>query len=186
MSFWNTSTGENAATGAKTEYEVATDIELIPDGSTVAAFIKEAKWDEGREEDGYPNFIKIQWMVEKPEELARRVVFQKLWVKDPDPNAKDSAKADAKRDKALATLATIDANAGGKLASNGGEPNDDQLALALQNKEMVISVKVWEMGDAKGNWVSAIRPKGTELKVPETKEAKGGNTAKDIDDDIPF
>lgn len=186
MSFWSTSTGTSATEKVETSYDAGGgQMELIPDGSTVLAFIKKAEWKEGREQDGYPNYINIQWSVEEPESLARRVVFQKLWVKDDDPNAKDPA---AKRDKALKMLATIDANAGGKLAAAGTEPTDDSLALALHTKQMVITVKVWEMktssGKMDGNWVAAVQPKGTELKVPDGKFDGGG--LDELSDEIPF
>lgn len=187
-SFWSQSDGTSATKNVETSYDAGGgQMELIPDGSTVSAFIKKAEWKEGREQDGYPNYINIQWTVEEPDILARRVVFQKLWVKDNDPNAKDPA---AKRDKALKMLATIDANAGGKLAAAGEQPTDDSLALALNNKGMVISVKVWEMetatGKMDGNWVAAVHPKGTELKVPDTGPVGGASRSDDLDDDIPF
>lgn len=184
MSFWSKSTGEQANENVEKEVEIGGGGELIPDNSTVLAFIKEAKWASNK--DG-ARYINLQWTVEQPESLAGRVTFQKLWVADPDPNAKDANK---KRDKALSTLATIDANAGGKLAANGGEPTDDQLALALNTKQMIITVKTWDMvgsdgAKLEGNWVAHVAPKGSkELKVGETKAAPAGG---DVDgDEIPF
>src|SRR5690606_38171870 len=124
-----------------------------------------------------------------------RVVFQKLWVKDPEPNAlkKGAEKADQKRDKALRMLAAIDANAGGKLARKGTEPSDDELMLALANKPMVITVKTWEMdtkdGKKEGNWVAAVSPKTKELKLgkaaePKREPVRAGTPLED--DEIPF
>jgi len=184
MSFWTTSAGTTATENVKAEgtYEAAASGEPLPDNSSVLAFIEKAEWKRGREEDGAPEYLQIQWRVTAPEEVVRRVVFQKLWVTDADPSAKD---ATAKRDKALAMLAKIDAIAGGKLAKIAGKPDNDQLALALLNKEAVIKIGVWEIGGNSGNWVKAISPKGHELSVPEGAVTKP--KADYIgDDDIPF
>ena len=107
MSFWSTSTGENLASQTaeqRQEYTPAeNNMEPIPAGSKVRAFIKEAKWDKTQDGD---RFVKLRWDVVKPDEVARRVIFHKLWVKDSDPNAKNPGD---KRDKALRMLAKIDA-----------------------------------------------------------------------------
>lgn len=191
MSFWNTSAGEDVRKEAKTTYEAPTgNMEPIPDGSTVLAFIKEAKWDNTQQDGSGARYIKIRWDVEQPESVARRVVFQKLFVHDPDPNAKSAEAADKKRANALAMLGTIDANARGKLQEKDEMPTDDELALALNTAQMLITVKVWEMtgSDGKmmtGNWVCAINPKGAkDLHVPQAEGQSSG--AGDIDDDIPF
>lgn len=194
MTFWSTSTGEDLA---KTpvqagEYETpSTNMDPIPDGSTVLAYIKEAKWDTGKPEDGSPRFINLRWDVMEPEAVKNRVIFQKIWAKDPDPQAK---KPDDKRDKALKMLAAIDANAGGKLAAKGAEPTNDELLVALANKPMAITVKVWSMtgndgSTMEGNWVCAVAPKGKELVVkdaPKKPASGGGANYDDLDDDIPF
>jgi len=187
MSFWSVSTGENLAAQTKEqreEYTPATgDLEPIPAGSKVRAFVKEAKWDKNPDGDRY---IKLRWDVVKPEEVAKRVIFQKLWVKDDDLNAKNPGD---KRDKALRMLAKIDSFAGGKLAAKGAEPTDDDLAIALQDKQMVICVEIWEMEgrdgeQMSGNWVRDVKPcEGTALAVGKAKEKPA---APDIDDDIPF
>lgn len=196
MSFWTTSAGTSATENVKAEgtYEApGSGSDPLPDNSSVLAFIEKAEWAKGRDEDGNPEYINLQWRVEQPESVARRVVFQKLWVTDADPSAKDPS---AKRDKALAMLAKIDAIGGGKLAKVEGKPTNDQLALALQNKAAVLKVGVWEIEEggvvkASGNWVKAISPKGHELHVPEMKAQTGGGSAggsgyDDLDDDIPF
>lgn len=187
MSFWTQSTGKSATENVKATgtYDAGGNSDPLPDNSSVLAFIEGASWKRGREQDGSPEYLNLQWRVQGPESVARRVVFQKLWVTDDDPNAKDAA---AKRDKALAMLAKIDAIAGGKLAKIEGKPTDDQLALALQNKAAVLKVGVWEMGTATGNWVKAISPKGeAELSVPSGVGSSGGSANyDDLDDDIPF
>lgn len=187
MSFWSTSSGENLAAQTREQAQNYTpptnDLEPIPAGSKVRAFVKDAKWDENPQGD---RFIKLRWDVLKPDSVAKRVVFQKLWVKDPDPNAKNP---EDKRDKALRMLAKIDALAGGKLAAKGGEPSGDDLLLALADKQMVLGIELWEMKGSdgspmSGNWVRDVYPcEGTDLKVPEPEKAKG---APEIDDDIPF
>jgi len=191
MSFWSTSSGTNLAAQTREEaqkYDPPTnDIELIPAGSVVRAFIKEAKWKDTPNGEWY---VELRWDVVKPESVANRVVFQKLWVKSYDPNAK---KPDEKRDKAKHLLIKIDAIAGGKLAAKGTEPTDDDLAIALQDKLMVIVLQVWEMKGSNGelmsgNWVQNVLPcEGTELIVKDAKPPKPTNSAAgDLDDDIPF
>jgi len=186
MSFWDQSTGESAAANVEKEIDQGGGYITIPDGSTVLAFVKEAKWDE---KDG-AKFVKVQWKVEKPEAVAGAVVFQKLWVSDNDPKAKDPAK---KRDKALKMLATIDANAGGKLAARGESPTDDSLALALVNAQMAITCKIWELtGDQgqpiSGNWIAAVAPKTKELKLTADPVKQGQEEKQKVmdDDEIPF
>jgi hypothetical protein len=189
MSFWSTSSGENLASQSKEQLENYTpptnDLEPIPAGSKVRAFVKEAKWDKNMDGDRY---IKLRWDVMKPDEVAKRVVFQKLWVKDPDPNAKNP---NDKRDKALRMLAKIDALAGGKLAAKGAEPTDDELLIALADKPMALCIELWEMKGSdgemmSGNWVRDVKPaEGTELIVGKAKE-KPKAAFNDIDDDIPF
>lgn len=162
MSFWNLDDGTSAAeTG--TSFEVSTSNEPIPDGSCVLAYISDVKWDEWQGTE----YLKITWKVAKPAELENRVVFHKLYVTDPDRGAKDPK---AKTDKAKRMLAAIDANAGGKLLKIAAKPTNEQLAIALINKTMVIRVHVYETDDGKtGNWVAAVMPKDHELKIGETK-----------------
>lgn len=186
MSFWDTSTGESATKDATGEYDAGGGYITIPDGSTVLAYIKEAKWDS---KDG-KRFVNLQWKVEKPEDVAGAVVFQKLWVADLDMQAKDPAK---KKDKALRMLANIDNNCGSKLAANGGEPTDDQLMIALCNNRMAITCKIWELiGDQgqpiSGNWVASVGPKDRELKLTDDPIKQGAETAKKVveEDDVPF
>jgi len=195
MGFWNTSDGEDAAkTGA--EYEIpGGSMEPIPAGSSVLAMIDEAKWDHTQ--NNAEEYVSLRWSVLAPEEYKNRKVFHKLWVTDHDPNAKDTAKAVAKTDKARKMLAAIDANAGGKLTAKDSRPSDDDLALALTNKPMVITLMTWDSntGGAGGNWVSAVAPKNKPLKIgdkaPARAKASGsasGGYSRDavMDDEIPF
>lgn len=186
MGFWDLSDGESANTGEK-EYEQETgNLSPIPDGSSVLALIDEAKWNETRDEQA--EHISLRWSVIEPAEYANRKVFQKLWVTDDDPNVKDAAKMEKKRDKAKRMLAAIDANAGGKLSKVPRRPSDDDLALALTNRPMIIKCMVWEMGDNSGNWIAAVSPKAKGVSVADAKPmAKKPAPVPDVDDDdVPF
>lgn len=192
--FWTTSDGKDVTEDAEKEYSVGGgSFDIIPDKTNCLALVKNAAWTEDRDNNRY---INVQWSIVKPEAFANQNVWQKLWVKDDDPRA---AKPAQKRDKALKMLSTIDANAGGKLAKAGREPDDDDLALALTNKQMGITVMVWENDQKEpgGNWVSAVWGKGTKeisdakKAVPRAASGGGGSQARrpvdDLDDDdIPF
>jgi hypothetical protein len=194
MSFWDLSDGESAATGEKEYEQESGNLSPIPNDSSVLAIIDEAKWQETRDRDA--EFISLRWSVMEPAEYANRKVFQKLWVTDDDPNAKDADKAAKKRDKAKKMLAAIDANCGGKLAKKAGRPSDDDLALALTNRPMIIKCMVWEMKGSdgtmnSGNWIAAVSPKAKGVDVKAAKEpARKAEPAKsafdDLDDDVPF
>lgn len=198
MSFWDLSDDTSAITGEK-EYEQPTgNLSPIPDGSNVLAVVDDAKWDMTRDQDA--EFISLRWSVIEPAEYANRKIFQKLWVSDDDPNAKDSDKAKTKRDKAKRMLAAIDANCGGKLAKTPRKPTADDLALALTNKPIVIKCMVWEMTDRdgksnSGNWISAVFSKAKGVSVAAAaapaKAARKPEPARSFaddldDDDIPF
>ena len=190
MSFWNLSDNEDV-TKSGGEFDAGGGtMEPIPDGSSCLAAIDEAKWD--RKQDG-SEFISLRWTVLAPEEYKNRKIFQKLWVTDADPMAKD---ADKKRDKAKRMLAAIDTNAGGKLLAKPVKPTNDSMSACLTNKPMIVKVMVWSMKNAQtgedmsGNWVGAVSPrsKGTvsaaaPAAAPKPKAAPVEAAAAD---DIPF
>jgi hypothetical protein len=161
MSFWDLSDGEDVTqTGG--QFEVGGgSMQPIPNDTSCIAFIDEAKWDATR--DGQ-EFISLRWSVVGPADYKNRKIFQKLWVTDADPRARD---ADKKRDKAKRMLAAIDTNAGGKLMAKAGKPTDESLTICLTNKPMQIKVMVWEMTNdstgekSSGNWIAAVSPKGS-------------------------
>ena len=203
MSFWDIGNGEKATDDVKTEYEVpGGNMDPIPNNSDCLAEIKGAKWNTKK--DATERFVEIQWQVQEPQEYARRVVFQKLWVDDLDPMAKSKEKAEEKRTKALKMLATIDANAKGKLMQNANAPTDDDLALALVGAQAVVKVMLWEMDDRenygekiRGNWISAVKSKdsptstGEPLPPKSSNASAGGGSASrggglGLDDEIPF
>jgi len=192
MGFWDMSDGNSAVTDEKEYDGGGGNFDPIPDGSSVLAFIEKAGWAETRDNDRY---LEITWVIEKPEEFLNRKIFQKLWILDDDPNVKDEDKMNKKRDKAKKMLAAIDANAGGKLGRKPGIPSNDDLALALATRQMVIRVQVWTIKGAdgtenSGNWIAAISPKNKELRVGERSKAPAASapprTAAADDDEIPF
>jgi len=196
MSFWDLSDGESAATGEK-EFETPTgNLEPIPNESNVLAHVDKAEWAFTQNENA--EYISLRWSVDGPEPYINRKIFQKLWVTEDDPNAKSADKAKDKRDKAKRMLAAIDANCGGKLAKTPRKPSNDDLAIALQDKQMVIKCMVWEMvgrdgSPNSGNWIAAVFPKskGTNVAasaaVAPVKPAKPAAPVDDDDDsDIPF
>jgi len=194
-SFWDLSDGETAADTPK-EYEVpGGNMEPIPNNSDVLAIIDEIKWTTNGNESDPREYISARWSVMAPEQFKNRKVFHKIWVTDFDPNAKDEAAANLKRDKNRKMLAAIDANAGGRLTKSGDTPTSDMLAMHLRDKPMVIKCMVWSMkgntGEVmEGNWVSAVSPSDKPLHVGEaTKKpaASGGSGGRaDLDDEIPF
>jgi len=199
-SFWELSDGENAATNKATEYEIAGgNMEPIPDGSTVLAMIDEAKWEQKVDPNvGIVEYISLRWTVIAPDEFKNRKVYQKLWVTDDDPSAKDADKAAKKRDKARRMLAAIDANAGGKLTTKAGKPADEDLNIHLTNKPMTIKCMIWEVEDRqtgdmiRGNWIAAVAPKSKGTHVTEAKPAPAKRAAPEPafssveHDEIPF
>ena len=84
-------------------------------------------------------------------------------------------------------LASIDANAGGKLYALKKKPKDEDLQKCLINKPMMITLDVWKTKnkhgeDISGNWIRAVSPKSS---ATVTKPA----AKPDIDEeeaDIPF
>ena len=192
MSFWDLSDGETAKDTGE-DFEIPSgNIDPIPDGSSVLAMIDEAKWDE---RDG-ADYISLRWTVLSPDEYKNRKVFQKLWVTDDDPNAKDSDKAARKRDKAKRMLFAIDTNAGGKLGKKSGTPTDDDLTMCLTNRPMVIKCMIWVMPDRdqpgqtiEGNWIAAVAPKSKGIDVKPAKPRQSPSVqsgALDESEDIPF
>ena len=183
MSIFSLSTGKKAeSTGSA---ELGGSSEPIPEGTKVRAIITEAKWDEYQGE----RHIKLRWDVVSGE-FAKRVIFHKVKVYEPDPK---------KADKHRLMLAAIDHNCGGKLALIDGEPDDMALIKCLSNKPMVIRLGVWELDNGnKGNWVQAVEsgkaapaakpaPKAAESKPAPKPAPEPEPEVAPIDEDIiPF
>ena len=185
MSFWKTSTGEEAYSGIENgSFETGGGvIEPIPANTNALAFVEEAKWETNA--NNACSYISLRWTILAPEEYKNRKVFQKLWVSDLDPSSKNP---EAKRDKALMMLAAIDFNAGGKLKSSGGSPSDEAMQVHLCNKPMMIKIQQWAIKNemtgetSRGNWISAVSPKGSAKAETPTQTARNQT----IDDVIPF
>lgn len=197
--FWGLSTGESASDKTDGSFDAGGgNMQPIPPETSVLAAIDEAKWDKDQSGN---RFISLRWSVLQPEEFENRKVFQKLWVLDDEPKAKDPAK---KRDKAKLMLGAIDMNAGGKLLAKPVLPTDEAMTLHLTNKPMIIKVMVWIMKDAmtgdvsRGNWVGAVssrqsgkvstpeeieKGKSTMASMEKPSSSGGGRT---LDDEIPF
>ena len=194
MSFWNLSDGETAADTPKEYDGGGGNFAPIPNDSSVLAIIEEAKWTTAENNGDPRDFITAKWSIMAPEQFKNRKVFQKLWVSDFDPNAKDETKAKTKRDKARKMLAGIDANAGGNLTRSNEAPSDDSMAMHLTNKPMVIKLMIWSMpsntgGDPmEGNWIAAVSPADKPLAVgADSRPAPSAAPASRVlDDDIPF
>lgn len=137
--------------------------ELIPDGTTIVAYVDSAGWDNGAAEFDLERHIKIQWKVVGPEKYAGRVLFHKVRI--------ESGK-EAQKIKALQMLQAIDDNCGGKISKHDGELDDMVLQTSLMQKPMGVRVRVWEMNGKQGNWIDAVSPKpsGTPaVDVPKTE-----------------
>lgn len=195
MSFFTLSTGQQVASNGTMEMGGG-DIPPIPNNTNVLAAIDEAKWEEY---DGI-RFISFRWNVLQPSEYANRKIFQKVQVMNTDPN---------KRDKAIAMLAAIDANAGGKIVAAGREPTDQDLLLNLANRPMVLNLQVWEIKEdrttkqplpesewKRGNWVSKVAPRSNggqqaqaqpqAAQAPAAPQGPASPAAASFDSDIPF
>ena len=157
MSFWNLSEGD---------FEVSEKFEIgggeitpIPSNTQCLAYIDEAKWDQDRDQN---RFISLRWTILGPIEYKNRKIFQKLWVEDDNPQAKDPEK---KRDKAKRMLFAIDAYAGGKMAAQKLEPTDEVMQQCIGGKQMLIKVMVWKIKDEstgetkEGNWIMGVERK---------------------------
>lgn len=144
---------------SKTDFESG-GYKLIPKDTRVLATC------EGAENGSYEGnrYIKLSWRVNRPDEFANTVIFQKLKVYD-------LAKGQAHK----AMLAAIAQNAGGRLFDlmrqrAEHEPSDASLQAALTNSTMVLLVDVWELDDKSksGNWVKAVSPmKGAAAPAPK-------------------
>ena len=193
---WTTSTGE--AVNATGDYEApGGEMEPIPSNTTCLTFIDEASWHQNQAGLMYLN---IRYRIMAPDAYKNRVVFQKLWVYDDDPNAKDPTK---KKDKAIIMLANIDKNCGGGLQATGKKLtpledgiSDEDLVRSLCNKPpMLITLQKWSMtgdnGDKiEGNWINKVQPGNaagvTSTPVKAAKPAPAAATETLDGDDIPF
>src|SRR5882672_3682202 len=182
MSFWNLGNDTDVSKEGTKEFDGGGgNMEPIPECSSVLAMPDDAKWAEDRDGNEY---LSIRWTVLKPEVFLHRKIFSKIWATDDDPRAKDPVK---KRDKAKRMLAAIDANAGGKLARKSSKPTDDDLAIALVSKQMVVRVGIWEIdgdnGKMSGNYIQAVSDKDKPVSIGQSAIAPKPKLAPIFDDD---
>ena len=191
MSFWDLSEGGSAVSTEKEYNAGGGDFEPLPKGTSVLALVADAAWKAVYQRD--EKFVNVKWQVVKPDAYAGRILFQKLFVSDADPNTPPD-KMPAKRDKHKKMLMAIDANSKGRLAKLTTAPTDDELALALTNSQAVLTLGVWDKDDGAGgktpggNWVSAVKPKSAPVTEVQSKaKPKAAAFADDdLDMDIPF
>lgn len=145
---------------------------IIPKDTRVLATCESAK-NEAYDGNFY---IKLTWRVNRPEEHANTVIFQKLKVFDSAKGAQHKA-----------MLAAIARNAGGRLfdmmkANREDEPSDATLHAALVNSTMVLLLDVWELDDKSksGNWVKAVSPMKNATPAPPPAPAPAATNG------IPF
>ena len=163
MSFFTDENGQDLEQNGTVEGS-NNDFEVIPKGTQVLAALESSAWDQT---EFYGDFINNTWVIIKPEQYAKRKVFQKLHV-----NSDDEKKAV----KAKRMLVAIDVNAGGKLVpacqQAGSAPTDELLAKHLTNKAMVLMLGVYEIKESdgekleredwiRGNFVSGIGAKAS-------------------------
>ena len=145
------------------DFTIGGQIEVIPNNTTVLAFVEEVKWDSYEGEE----FINLKWKDLSPAEYKNRIVFQKLKVMQEN---KDKAK------KAQQMLLAIDFNAKGKLSTLKSVPTNEELQKNICMKPMLITLQVWKMqGDdgqpREGNWISTVKPKGDGVPAQIVKQA---------------
>lgn len=177
MSFFTTSTGENAAANATGSFEMGGgDFAPIPKDTRVLAICEEAKISEHQGE----RYVNMKWDIAQPAQFKGRKIFQKIKCWETDTT---------KRDKAIRMLAAIDANAGGKLAASGQEPTDMLLQTSLTAKPMVLKLGVWELEDKSksGNWVQSVSKHNPAGGVAASVPVKAQPVMPTLyDDDIEF
>lgn len=182
--FWELSDGDDVAkTGNKFETGGG-NLDPIPDKTDCVAVIDEAKIENNQ--NGL-KYISLRWSVVAPADYKNRKVFQKLWVYDEDPQAKNPVQ---KKDKAKKMLFAIDANAGGKLKTSGRAPNSDLLQSTITNKPMQIKVMLMKRDDGTGmNWISSVAPRAGgagAMAAAAAPKVAAVTSEEDDGDNIPF
>ena len=193
MSFWDLSDGEQVSKEKEFEAPIGGGNLILPEGSSVMASIDECKWQSFQ---GGEEHISVRWNILAPEEYQGRKIFQKMYPDGDTARNTDPAKAKKKGDTAKRMLAAIDANCGGGLMKLPRKPTDEDFAMHLTNKPMVIRLGLWDMDGKQGNWVQAVSPATKAVSVdaskvtkvaPKAQTGSGGGSRNDVsDDEIPF
>jgi hypothetical protein len=192
MSFWDLSDGDQVSTEKEYEAPSGGGNLILPDGSSVMASIDECKWQSFQ---GGEEHISARWNILAPEEYQGRKIFQKMYPEGDAARNTDPAKAKKKGDTAKRMLAAIDANCGGGLMKLQRKPSDEDFAMHLTNKPMVIRLGLWDLDGKQGNWVQAVSPASKPVSVDASKVTKAapkdqkssvGGSSRYDDDEIPF
>lgn len=189
MSFWDLSDGEKVSGDKEFEAPSGGGNLILPEGSSVMASIDECKWHSFQ---GGEEFISIRWNILAPEDYQGRKIFQKLYPEGDRARNTDPDKARKKGDTAKRMLAAIDANCGGGMMKLQRKPTDEDFAMHLTNKPMVIRLGLWDMDGKQGNWVQAVSPASKPVSVDKSKvttadkAAPAAKSRNDLDDDVPF
>jgi hypothetical protein len=192
MSFWDLSDGDQVSTEKEYEAPSGGGNLILPDGSSVMASIDECKWQSFQ---GGEEHISARWNILAPEEYQGRKIFQKMYPEGDTARNTDPAKAKKKGDTAKRMLAAIDANCGGGLMKLQRKPSDEDFAMHLTNKPMVIRLGLWDLDGKQGNWVQAVSPASKPVSVDASKVTKAAPKAVDRvangtsrydDSEIPF
>lgn len=179
MSFWSTSTGEAIqATGM--HESGGGPLEPIPAGTDLLAYIKEAKWDETRDEK--IRHVVLRWDVMKPAQYEKRVIFQRLFITDLDTRASNPA---TRQDNAKKMLAAIDANCGGDLFTQDGPPSEIALQ-SLLNKPMTIRVGLIKPNSPSATPINFISMVNTKAAFANAAAPTPAPKSRVEDDEIPF
>lgn len=208
MSSWWQVDGEDLRnTDAKSDLPSGGGFEPLPDKTKVLAIVDSA----GIGEKGGNRYAEATFSVLKPDGYANRKLFAKYWIFDDNPNCysqydsdeEKRAKIKKKRDNDMRRFVKLDAACGGKLAKSGKIPGNDEIALALTGKQVIVQVMLFtpKQGatDSNGNpsepfnWYADYWPKGTkeisEAVAPKPKPVQssgGGFADDDLGDDVPF
>jgi hypothetical protein len=192
MSFWDLSDGDQVSTEKEYEAPSGGGNLILPDGSSVMASIDECKWQSFQ---GGEEHISARWNILAPEEYQGRKIFQKMYPEGDAARNTDPAKAKKKGDTAKRMLAAIDANCGGGLMKLQRKPSDEDFAMHLTNKPMVIRLGLWDLDGKQGNWVQAVSPSSKAVSVDASKVTKAapkdqkssvGGSSRYDDSEIPF
>jgi len=196
MAWWDLSDGTSAVENAATYEDKGNNFEPLPSGSLVLAEVHSAGWKT--DQDGRNRRVAIRYSILEPAQYAKRQVSQPLWVTDDNPNKQGDA-IQKKRDMDKQRFGKLDACCGARLSRLTAEPTDDQIALALVSKIVMLELDTIEGTDGKPgiNWVRNVYLKGakavhipggavTAKATPKTTPAANNSFSDDLGDDIPF
>ena len=167
--FWDLS--DNTQVEAKEEYVAPSGggDYFFPHNSKINGIIDEMKWDSF---NGGEEFIKYRISVVGPKtdadgvKIENRKLFLKLWINGDEKNANGNAdKVKKKADNAKRMLASMDANAGGKLMKLGRKPTDEDLAACMLMSPMQFSIGHYEFYEQDGSGKPLDGKQGRRLEV---------------------